>query len=210
MQKCMLGKKIGMTQIFTNDGDLIPVTVIQAGPVSVIQKKTEETDGYCALKVGFEDIKESKLNKPMKGQFEKSGVTLKKFIREFRLDNTDAYEVGQEIKVEDMFREGDKVDVSGISKGKGYQGTVKRFGTARGRESHGSQYHRGVGSMGANSDPSRVFKGKKLPGHMGVNKVTVQNLTVVRVDADRGLMLVKGAVPGPRGSLVAIKNSVKA
>jgi len=210
MQKCMLGKKIGMTQIFTNDGDLIPVTVIQAGPVSVIQKKTEETDGYCALKVGFEDIKESKLNKPMKGQFEKSGVTPKKFIREFRLDNTDAYEVGQEIKVEDMFREGDKVDVSGISKGKGYQGTVKRFGTARGRESHGSQYHRGVGSMGANSDPSRVFKGKKLPGHMGVNKVTVQNLTVVRVDADRGLMLVKGAVPGPRGSLVAIKNSVKA
>ncbi|HEY8500773.1 MAG TPA: 50S ribosomal protein L3 [Clostridia bacterium] len=210
MQKCMLGKKIGMTQIFTDDGDLIPVTVIQAGPMSVIQKKTEESDGYCGLKVGFEDIKESKANKPMKGQFEKAGITPKRFIREFRLDNIDAYEVGQEIKVEDMFREGDKIDVSGISKGKGYQGTVKRFGTARGRESHGSQYHRGVGSMGANSDPSRVFKGKKLPGHMGVNKVTVQNLTVVRVDADKGLMLVKGAVPGPRGSLVAIKNSVKA
>jgi len=210
MQKCMLGKKIGMTQIFTDDGELIPVTVIQAGPVSVIQKKTVETDGYCALKVGFEDISEKKVNKPMKGQFEKAGIKPKRFIREFRLENIDAYEVGQEIKVEDMFREGDKIDVSGISKGKGYQGTVKRFGTSRGRESHGSQYHRGVGSMGANSDPSRVFKGKKMPGHMGVDKVTVQNLTVVRVDADRGLMLVKGAVPGPRGGVVAIKDSVKA
>ncbi|NLG87716.1 MAG: 50S ribosomal protein L3 [Clostridiaceae bacterium] len=210
MQKCMLGKKIGMTQIFTDDGKLIPVTVIQAGPVSVIQKKTVETDGYCALKVGFEDISEKKVNKPMKGQFEKAGIKPKRFIREFRLENIDAYEVGQEIKVEDMFREGDKIDVSGISKGKGYQGTVKRFGTSRGRESHGSQYHRGVGSMGANSDPSRVFKGKKMPGHMGVDKVTVQNLTVVRVDADRGLMLVKGAVPGPRGGVVAIKDSVKA
>lgn len=210
MQKCMLGKKIGMTQIFTDDGELIPVTVIQAGPVSVIQKKTVETDGYCALKVGFEDISEKKVNKPMKGQFEKAGIKPKRFIREFRLENIDAYEVGQEIKVEDMFREGDKIDVSGISKGKGYQGTVKRFGTSRGRESHGSQYHRGVGSMGANSDPSRVFKGKKMPGHIGVDKVTVQNLTVVRVDADRGLMLVKGAVPGPRGGVVAIKDSVKA
>jgi len=210
MQKCMLGKKIGMTQIFTDEGNLVPVTVIQAGPVSVVQKKTEESDGYCALKVGFEDIKENKANKPMKGQFEKAGVTPKKVIREFRLENIDAFEVGQEIKVEDMFQEGDKIDVSGISKGKGYQGTIKRFGMSRGRESHGSQYHRGVGSMGANSDPSRVFKGKKLPGHMGFDKVTVQNLTVVRVDAGRGLMLVKGAVPGPRGSLVEIKNSVKA
>jgi large subunit ribosomal protein L3 len=210
MQKCMLGKKIGMTQIFTDEGDLIPVTVIQAGPVSVVQKKTEESDGYCSLKIGFEDIKENKVNKPMKGQFEKAGIAPKRVIREFRLENIDAYEVGQEIKVEDMFQEGDKIDVSGISKGKGYQGTVKRYGTSRGRESHGSQYHRGVGAMAGASNPSRVFKGKKLPGHMGADRVTVQNLTVVRVDAGRGLMLVKGAVPGPRGSLVEIKNSVKA
>ena len=210
MQKCMIGKKIGMTQIFTDNGELIPVTVIQAGPVSVIQKKTVETDGYCALKVGFEDVSENKVNKPMKGQLEKAGIKPKRVIWDIRFENIDAYEVGQEIKVEDMFQEGDKIDVSGTSKGKGYQGTVKRFGTSRGRESHGSQYHRGVGSMGGASNPSRVFKGKKLPGHMGAEKVTVQNLTVVRVDADRGLMLVKGAVPGPRGAVVTIKDSVKA
>jgi large subunit ribosomal protein L3 len=210
MQKCILGKKIGMSQIFTDEGIMIPVTVIQAGPVSVVQKKTDEVDGYRSIKVGFEDIKEKKTNKPMKGQFEKAGVPTKRIMREFRLEDVDAYEVGQEIKVEDMFQEGDRVDVSGISKGKGYQGTVKRYGTARGRETHGSGYHRGVGSMGANSSPSRVFKGKKLPGHMGVEKVTVQNLSVVRIDSERGLLLVRGAVPGPRGGLVVIKDSVKA
>lgn len=209
MQKCMLGTKIGMTQIFTEDGTAIPVTVIQAGPVSVIQKKTTETDGYNAIKVGYGDIKEKKLNKPTKGQFTKAGVSTKKTMKEFRFENIDAYEVGQEIKVEDMFKEGDRVDVTGISKGKGFQGTVKRFGTARGPSSHGSGYHRGVGSMGPNSDPSRVFKGKKLPGHMGVEKVTVQNLAVVRVDAERGLLLVKGAIPGQKGGLVVIKDTVK-
>ncbi|NLX76973.1 MAG: 50S ribosomal protein L3 [Clostridiaceae bacterium] len=210
MQKCMLGKKIGMTQIFTEDGTLVPVTVIKAGPVSVIQKKTVETDGYNSIKVGFEDISERRVNKPDKGQFDKAGVSPKRYLKEFRIENIDAFEVGQELKVQDMFSEGDKVDVSGISKGKGFQGTVKRFGTGRGPATHGSGYHRGAGSMGANSDPSRVFKGKKLPGHMGNEKVTVQNLAVVRVDADRGLLLVKGAVPGPRGGLLIIKDSVKA
>jgi len=210
MQKCMLGKKIGMTQIFTEDGVLIPVTVIAAGPVSVLQIKNEETDGYKAIKVGFEDVNEKKINKPMKGQFEKAGVSAKRYIKEFRLDKVDTFEIGQEIKVGDMFKEGDKVDVSGVSKGKGYQGTVKRYGTSRGPEAHGSGYHRGVGSMGPNSDPSRVFKGKKLPGHMGAENVTVQNLSVVRVDAGRNLLLIKGAVPGPKGSLVVIKDSVKA
>lgn len=209
MQKCILGTKIGMTQIFTDEGIAVPVTVIQAGPVTVVQKKTKDSDGYNAIKVGFEDIKEKKLNKPDKGQFAKAGVSAKKTLREFRLDNVDAYEVGTEIKVQDMFQEGDKVDVTGISKGKGFQGTVKRYGTARGPAAHGSGYHRGVGSMGPNSSPSRVFKGKKLPGHMGVEKVTVQNLAVVRVDAERGLLLVKGAIPGPKGGLVVIKDTVK-
>jgi large subunit ribosomal protein L3 len=198
-----------MTQIFTDEGIAVPVTVIQAGPVTVVQKKTKDSDGYNAIKVGFEDIKEKKLNKPDKGQFAKAGVSAKKTLREFRLDNVDAYEVGTEIKVQDMFQEGDKVDVTGISKGKGFQGTVKRYGTARGPAAHGSGYHRGVGSMGPNSSPSRVFKGKKLPGHMGVEKVTVQNLAVVRVDAERGLLLVKGAIPGPKGGLVVIKDTVK-
>ncbi|AGC69595.1 50S ribosomal protein L3 [Thermoclostridium stercorarium subsp. stercorarium DSM 8532] len=209
MKKCMLGKKIGMTQIFAEDGTLIPVTVIKAGPVTVIQKKTVETDGYNALKVGFEDVSEKKVNKPTKGQFDKAGVSPKKYLREFRIENVDNYEVGQEIKVQDMFSEGDRVDVTGISKGKGFQGTIKRFGASRGPMSHGSGYHRGVGSMGANTDPARVFKGKKMPGHMGNEKVTVQNLTVVRVDAERGLLLVKGAVPGVKGGLLMIKDSVK-
>ncbi|NLN65013.1 MAG: 50S ribosomal protein L3 [Clostridiaceae bacterium] len=210
MQKCMLGTKIGMTQIFTDEGIAIPVTVIQAGPVSVVQKKTVDTDGYNAIKVGYVDVKEKKLNKPTKGQFEKAGITAKKTMKEFRFENVDAYEVGQEIKVEDMFKEGDKVDISGISKGKGFQGTVKRYGTARGPMSHGSSYHRGVGSLGGASSPSRVFKGKKLPGHMGVDKVTVQNLAVVRVDAERGLLIVRGSIPGPKGGLIVIKDTVKA
>mgnify|MGYP001002043541 CR=1 FL=1 len=210
MKKCMLGKKVGMTQIFNENGDLIPVTVITAGPVSVVQKKTEDIDGYNAIKVGYEDIKEKRSNKPLKGQFEKAKVSVKKYMREFKLEDISGYEVGSVIKVEDMFAAGDKVDVSGISKGKGYAGTIKRFGTARGRMSHGSGYHRGLGSMGAHSDPSRIFKGKVMPGHMGAEKVTVQNLAIVKVDAERGLLLVKGAVPGPKGGLLVIKNSVKA
>jgi LSU ribosomal protein L3P len=210
MKKFMLGKKLGMTQIFNENGDVVPVTVIAAGPVAVVQKKTVESDGYNAIKVGFEDVPAKRLNKPDKGQFEKVSVPPKKYLREFRLDDISAYEVGNVIKVEDMFKDGDRVDVSGTSKGKGFTGTVKRFGTARGRMSHGSGYHRGVGSMGANSDPSRVFKGKVMPGHLGAEKVTVQNLTVVKVDAERGLLLVKGAVPGPKGGLLVIKDSVKA
>ncbi|HOK44216.1 MAG TPA: 50S ribosomal protein L3 [Thermoclostridium caenicola] len=210
MKKIMLGKKLGMTQVFSENGDMLPVTVIAAGPVSVVQKKTEEIDGYNAIKVGYEDIPAKRLNKPDRGQFEKAKVPTKRYLREFRLDDISGYEVGSVIKVEDMFKDGDKVDVSGISKGRGFAGTVKRFGTARGRMSHGSGYHRGLGSMGANSDPSRVFKGKVMPGHMGAEKVTVQNLSVVKVDAERGLLLVKGAVPGPKGGLLVIKNSVKA
>ncbi|MDI9514845.1 MAG: 50S ribosomal protein L3 [Clostridiaceae bacterium] len=210
MKKCMLGKKIGMTQVFTENGDMLPVTVIAAGPVSVVQKKTEEIDGYNAIKVGYEDIPAKRLNKPEKGQFEKAKTSTKRYLREFRLDDISGYEVGSVIKVEDMFQDGDKVDVSGISKGKGFAGTVKRFGTGRGRMSHGSGYHRGIGSMGGTSDPSRIFKGKGMPGHMGAEKVTVQNLSIVKVDAERGLLLVKGAVPGPKGGLLVIKNSVKA
>jgi large subunit ribosomal protein L3 len=210
MQKCMLGRKIGMTQIFTDEGIMVPVTVVEAGPLSVLQVKSEEIDGYKSIKVGFEDIKEKRLNRPTKGQFDKAGVSTKRFIREFRLDNAESYELGQEIKVNEMFQEGDKIDVSGVSKGKGYQGTVKRYGTSRGPESHGSGYHRGVGSLGPNSDPSRVFKGKRLPGHMGSENVTVQNLSVARVDAERNLLLIRGAIPGPKGGLVIIKNTVKA
>jgi large subunit ribosomal protein L3 len=210
MNKCMLGKKVGMSQIFDENGIVIPVTVVKAGPLSVVQKKTKEIDGYDAIKVGFEDIPERKANKPTKGQFDKAGISPKRYMKEFRLDDISKYEVRDTIKVEDVFKNGDKVDVSGISKGKGFAGTVKRFGTSRGRMSHGSGYHRGIGSMGSTSSPSRIFKGKVMPGHMGSEKVTVQNLTVVRVDAERGLLLVKGAVPGPRGGLLVIKNSVKA
>jgi len=210
MKKCILGKKLGMTQVFNEDGTVVPVTVILAGPVTVIRKKTEEVDGYNAIQVGFEDIPERKVNKPMKGLFEKAKVSPKRHIKEFRLDDISAFNPGDVIKVEDMFQNGDKVDVSGISKGKGFQGVIKRFGKNRGPESHGSGYHRGIGSMGANTNPARVFKGKKMAGHMGAEKVTVQNLTVVRVDAERGLLLVKGAVPGPKGGLLVIKDSVKA
>jgi len=210
MKKCMIGRKIGMTQVFTEDGVMVPVTVILAGPISVIQKKTVEVDGYNAVKFGFEEIPDKRINKPMKGQFEKAGVSPKRVMKEFKLDDISAYEVGKVIKVEDMFETGERVDVSGISKGKGFQGTVKRYRTARGRMTHGSGYHRGIGSMGANSSPSRIFKGKKMPGRMGAEKVTVQNLAVVKVDAERGLLLVKGAVPGAKGGLLVIKDSVKA
>lgn len=210
MNKCILGKKVGMTQIFNEKGLALPVTVIEAGPCSVVQKKTVDNDGYSAIKVGFVDVAEKKLNKPEKGLFAKLKASPKKILREFRLEDADKFEVGQEIKVEDMFQAGDKVDVSGISKGKGFQSTIKRYGQSGGPETHGSMYHRRPGSMGSNTSPARVLKGKKLPGHMGVDKITVQNLQVVRVDSERNLLLVKGAVPGPKDGLLVIKNSEKA
>ncbi len=208
MQKAIIGKKIGMTQLFLEDGRLIPVTVIEAGPCTVVQKKEVEKDGYSAVQVGFCDVDAKKLNKPMKGHFEKGGVAYKKVLKEFQLDNAAEMNVGDELKA-DVFAQGDRVDVSGISKGHGFSGTVKRWGTHRGPMSHGSGYHRGVGSMGACSYPGKVMKGKKLPGHFGVEKVTIQNLDVVRVDSDKNLILVKGAVPGPKGGIVTIKNTVK-
>jgi len=210
MSKFILGKKIGMTQVFDENGIVIPVTVIQAGPCAVVQKKTVENDGYTAIKLGFEDVPEKKLNKPEKGLFSKINVTPKKYLREFRTEDIDKFEVGQQINVADMFSSGDRIDVSGISKGKGFQGVMKRFGSSRGPETHGSKYHRRVGTMGAGTSPGRVFKGKKLPGHMGLGKVTVQNLDVVKVDSERNLMLVKGAVPGPKGGLVIVRDTVKA
>jgi len=210
MSKFILGKKIGMTQVFDENGIVIPVTVIQAGPCAVVQKKTVENDGYTAIKLGFEDVPEKKLNKPELGLFKKINVTPRKYLREFRTEDVDKFEVGQQINVADMFTSGDRIDVTGISKGKGFQGVMKRFGSSRGPESHGSKYHRRVGTMGAGTNPGRVFKGKKLPGHMGMERVTVQNLDVVRVDGERNLMLVKGAVPGPKGGLVIVRETVKA
>ncbi len=208
MQKAILAKKLGMTQIFDETGKVIPVTVIEAGPNAVVQKKTVENDGYDAVQVGFVDLKEKKTNKPTKGHFAKAGVTPKKFIKEFRLDDVSALNVGDEIKA-DIFEAGEKVDVAGISKGKGYAGTIKRWGQHRGPMTHGSGYHRGPGSMGMCSDPGRVFKGKRLPGHMGVERVTIQNLAVVRVDADKNIILIKGGLPGPKGGLLIVKNTVK-
>ena len=208
MQKAIMAKKLGMTQIFDEAGKVIPVTVIEAGPNAVIQKKTVENDGYEAVQVGFVDLKEKKTNKPTKGHFAKAGVTPKKFIKEFRLDDVSALNVGDEIKA-DIFEAGEKVDVAGISKGKGYAGTIKRWGQHRGPMTHGSGYHRGPGSMGMCSDPGRVFKGKRLPGHMGVERVTIQNLAVVRVDAEKNIILIKGGVPGPKGGLLIVKNTVK-
>lgn len=210
MNKFMLGKKIGMTQVFDEEGFIIPVTVIKAGPCTVVQKKTMENDGYTALKLGFEDIPERKVNRPGLGEFKKYKITPKRYIREFRVDDVGKYENGQEIKVSDVFTPGDRVDVTGTSKGKGFQGVIKRFGVSRGRETHGSMYHRRPGSMGANTDPGRVFKRKKLPGHMGAERVTIQNLDVVKVDEERNLLLLKGSVPGPKGGLLLIKETVKA
>jgi len=209
MQKAIIGKKIGMTQIFNAEGKVVPVTVIEAGPCNVIQRKTTETDGYEAVQLGFGEMKEKKATKAIKGHFAKSGVSLKKVLKEFRLDEI-TLNVGDEVKA-DIFAEGEKVDVTGTSKGKGYAGVIKRFGTHRLKETHGTgPVHRHPGSMGACSSPSRVFKGKKLPGHMGNEKVTVQNLDVVKVDVERNLVLVRGAVPGPKGGIVTIKNTVKA
>ncbi|WP_419725929.1 50S ribosomal protein L3 [Terrisporobacter petrolearius] len=206
--KGILGKKIGMTQVFTEAGEVIPVTVVEAGPVVVTQVKTIENDGYNAVQVGFVDAKEKSLNKPQKGHLAAAN-TLKKHLKEFRVESVDAYTVGQEIKA-DVFAAGEMIDVTGISKGKGFQGPIKRHGQSRGPESHGSRYHRRPGSMGACSYPGRVFKNKKLAGHMGSVKVTVQNLEVVRVDAEKNFILVKGAIPGAKGSVVTIKEAVKA
>ena len=209
MKKAILATKIGMTQIFTEDGSLVPVTVLEAGPCVVLQVKTEENDGYEAVKVGFGAKRETLINKPMMGMFQKAGTTPKRFVREFRLDDTANFSVGDEIKAE-TFAAGDKIDVSAISKGKGFQGVIKRLGQHRGPMTHGSKFHRHQGSNGACSDPSRVYKGKGMPGQMGGKKVTIQNLEVVRVDAEDNLILVKGAVPGPRKALVTIKDAVKA
>ena len=209
MKKAILGTKIGMTQIFNEDGRVVPVTVILAGPCTVVQKKTAETDGYDAVQVGFGEVKEKSLNKPQKGHFAKADTAAKKYLREFRLEDVSALNVGDEIKA-DTFEAGEKVDVTGISKGKGFAGPMKRWGLHRGPMTHGSGYHRGSGSMGACSSPGRVMKGKKLPGHMGVEKVTVQNLEVVKVNAEENIILVKGAVPGSKGGLITIRNSVKA
>ena len=206
MKKAILATKVGMTQIFNEDGVLTPVTVLQAGPCVVTQVKTMDNDGYEAVQVGFGDKRENIVNKPMKGHFEKAGVSCKRFVREFKLEGD--YELGQEIKA-DIFAAGDKIDATAISKGKGFQGAIKRHGQSRGPMAHGSKYHRHAGSNGACSDPSKVFKGKRMPGHMGHVKVTVQNLEVVRVDAENNLLLVKGAVPGPKKSLVTIKETVK-
>lgn len=206
--KNILGRKIGMTQIFKEDGSVVPVTVIQAGPLYVVQKKTVEKDGYNAIQVGFESIKENRLNKPAKGHFDKSEVEYKKYLREFRVENPDEFQIGQEIKV-DVFEEGDMVDVIGTSKGKGTQGVIKRHGFARGRETHGSKFHRAPGGMSAGTYPGRVFKGHKMGGRMGNERVTVQNLEVVRVDADKNLILIKGGVPGPKKGLVTIKATTK-
>lgn len=208
MNKAIIGKKLGMTQYFTPEGRLVPVTVIEAGPCAVVQKKTVETDGYEAVQLGFGEKKEKKVTKPEKGHFDKAGVKATRVLKEFRLANCAELNLGDTVSVE-IFAEGDKVDVTGISKGKGYAGTVKRFGTHRGPMAHGSKYHRGPGSMGACSTPSKVMKGKKLPGHMGVDRVTVQNLDIVKVDSERNLLLVKGAVPGARGSIVTVKDTVK-
>ncbi len=209
MKKFILGKKIGMTQIFDDKGLQIPVTVVEAGPCTVVQKKTVESDGYNAVKVGFSNIEEKKLNKPLKGQFLKNKLETKKYLREFRIDEGSEFEVGKEINVTDMFEVGQKIDVSGISKGKGFQGVIKRYGKSTGPETHGSMYHRRPGSMGAGTSPGRVLKGKKLPGHMGAEKVTLKNLDVVKVDAERNLLLIKGGVPGPKGGLLVVKSSIE-
>ncbi|MFR5682754.1 MAG: 50S ribosomal protein L3 [Clostridia bacterium] len=209
MKKALIGKKIGMTQIFDEKGNVIPVTVIEAGPCTVVQVKSEETDGYNAVQLGFGEVKEKKVNKPEKGHFAKANLTAKKHLREFRLDSTENVKVGDELKA-DVFAQGEKIDVQGTTKGKGFQGVIKRHGQSRGPMGHGSMYHRRPGSMGSTSTPGRVFKGKKLPGHMGVETVTIQNLDVVRVDLDKNVILVKGSVPGPKGAILKLKSAVKA
>lgn len=208
MKKAILATKVGMTQIFTEDGVLTPVTVLQAGPCVVTQVKTLENDGYEAVQVGFMDKREKLVSKPIKGHFDKAGVPYKRFVREFKFENSAEYNVKDEIKA-DIFAVGDKVDASAISKGKGFQGAIKRHGQSRGPMAHGSKFHRHQGSNGSATTPGRVFKGKGMPGHMGAKKITIQNLEVVRVDAEKNIILVKGAVPGPKKSLVTLKETVK-
>ncbi len=209
MKKGIIGRKVGMTQIFDEKGNVIPVTVIEAGPCVVAQVKTVETDGYDALQLGFGEIKDKHINKPEAGHFAKAGLENKKHLREFRLESVEGVKVGDTVKA-DVFEAGEKVDVQGISKGKGFQGVIKRHGQHRGPMGHGSMYHRRPGSMGSTSTPGRVFKGKKLPGHMGRVTITIQNLDVVRVDMDKNVILLKGSVPGAKGSILKIKSAVKA
>ena len=208
MKKAILATKVGMTQIFNENGALVPVTVLQAGPCVVTQVKTAENDGYKAVQVGFVDKREKLVNKPQKGHFDKAGVSYKRYVREFKFENAEEYSVKDEIKA-DIFAAGDKIDATAISKGKGFQGAIKRYGQHRGPMAHGSKFHRHQGSNGSATSPGRVFKGKGMPGHMGSKKITVQNLEVVKVDTDDNLILVKGAVPGPKKSLVTIKETVK-
>ena len=208
MKKAILATKVGMTQIFNEDGVLTPVTVLQAGPCVVTQVKTEDNDGYKAVQVGFVDKREKLINKPMKGHFDKAGVSYKRYVREFRFENAEEYAVAQEIKA-DIFTAGDKIDATAISKGKGFQGAIKKHGQHRGPMAHGSKFHRHQGSNGACSDPSKVFKGKGMPGHMGHKQITVQNLEIVKIDVENNLLLVKGAVPGPKKALVTVKETVK-
>ena len=209
MKKAILATKVGMTQIFNEDGVLTPVTVLQAGPCVVTQVKTANNDGYSAVQVGFIDKREKLVAKPIKGHFDKAGVSYKRFIREFRFENSEEYSVKDEIKA-DVFAVGDKIDASAISKGKGFQGAIKRCGNSRGPMAHGSKFHRHQGSSGSATTPGRVFKGKGMPGHMGAKRITVQNLEVVRVDVENNIILVKGAIPGPKKSLVTLKETVKA
>ena len=209
MKKAILATKVGMTQIFNEAGVLTPVTVLQAGPCVVTQVKTVENDGYEAVQVGFVDKREKLVSKPMKGHFDKAGVSYKRYVREFRLDDCSAYKLADEIKA-DVFAAGEKVDATAISKGKGFQGAIKRYGQHRGPMAHGSKFHRHQGSNGSATTPGRVFKGKGMPGHMGSVQVTVQYLEIVKVDVENNLILVKGAVPGPKKCLVTLKNTVKA
>lgn len=208
MEKAIIGKKIGMTQIFDEKGLVVPVTVIEAGPCIIAQVKTVETDGYNAIQLGYGDVKENRINKPEKGHFTKAKLALKKHLREFRVADVADATVGNEVKA-DVFEVGDKIDVQGTTKGKGFQGVIKRHGQSRGPMGHGSMYHRRPGSMGSTSTPGRVFKGKKLPGHMGVQTVTIQNLDVVKVDLDKNVILIKGSVPGPKGAILKIRKTVK-
>lgn len=209
MKKAILGKKIGMTQIFDENGKVVPVTVVEATPCVVVQKKTIQKDGYDAIQVGFGEVREKLVNKPKKGHYAKAGVSLKRKLKEFRLEDCSTYEVGQEITV-NVFVAGEKIDVSGVSKGKGFQGVIKRWNANRGPMTHGSKFHRAVGSMGASSDPSKTFKNKHMPGHMGAVNTTVQNLEVVKIIAEKNLILIKGGIPGPNKGTVVIRNAVKA
>ena len=205
--KAILGKKVGMTQIFTEEGNVVPVTVVEAGPCVVVAKKTIESDGYNAIQVGFGAVKENRVNKPEAGHFKKAGVEMKKVLREFRTDDVESYEIGQEIKA-DVFENGDIIDVTGTSKGKGYAGAIKRYGKHRGPMAHGSKYHRGHGSMGTRV--AKVYKGHHMPGHLGNVRKTIQNLRIVGVDAERNMLLIRGSIPGANGQVVTVKKAVKA